>query len=260
MTSNTTTFDSMNWITQGVPQPEKLSWVLSADTKNEMLARYHEVASIYNKSQYEVIDLWLLASKDAEDRAARYDQIADLYDTFTSSVGVMDAAEVAAGYVAKYVPKEARILDIGAGTGAMGYFLYHHQGYRNLEALDISPGMLEEARKKNVYKALHRKELGVRWDFPDGAFDAVTCINMLPDPTAVSVDVVFDEPIRLAKKGGHIVFTLVDMGVDKLGYTAKLAELQDAGLWQSVDISEKVKATDGWTKELTPRTYVYRVL
>lgn len=260
MTTASTAFDAMSWITKGEPEPEKLSWVLRPEDKNEMLARYSQVASLYNKDEYEVICLWVLAAKDTTDRAARYGQIAHMYETLTSGIGLMDGVALAASYFAQYVPKDARILDIAAGTGSMGRYLFQEHGYRHLEALDISTGMLEEARKKNVYMAFHQKALGEAWDFPDGAFDAATCINMLPDPTAVSVDIAFNEPIRVTRPGGYIVFTLIVMGAEKLGYLDKLAELEAAGKWKSVDVSKAVDAGAGWSKPLTPRAYVYQVL
>ena len=46
---------------------------------------------------------------------------------------------------------EVKIIDCGAGTGLCGVEL-HKLGYTNLCALDISPEMLNEARKKNVYQ------------------------------------------------------------------------------------------------------------
>ena len=49
--------------------------------------------------------------------------------------------------------KNMRILDAGAGTGIIGEMLVK-QGYTNIDALDISQNMLNEAKKKNVYKRL----------------------------------------------------------------------------------------------------------
>ena len=44
---------------------------------------------------------------------------------------------------------EIKIIDAGAGTGMLGIEL-GKLGYNNLYALDISQGMLDEAKKKNV--------------------------------------------------------------------------------------------------------------
>lgn len=256
----TKSFDAMSWIVKGEPEPEKLAWAVSVQDKDEMLSRYAQISSLYNKSEYEVICLWLLAAKDIAERGDRYAQIAHMYETITSHIGMMDGVALAASYTARYVSREARILDAAAGTGSVGKYLFHEHGYRNIEALDISTGMLAEAKKKNVYTAFHQMELGGTWDFPDDAFDATTCINMLPDPTAVDVDVVFNEPIRVTKPGGYIIFTLIESGAKKHGYIDKLAELEAAGNWKAVDVSESVDAGAEWGKPLTPRIYVYQVL
>ena len=49
--------------------------------------------------------------------------------------------------------KNMKILDAGAGTGMIGEMLVK-QGYTNIDALDISQNMLNEAKKKNVYNRL----------------------------------------------------------------------------------------------------------
>ena len=47
---------------------------------------------------------------------------------------------------------EIKIVDVGEGTGLIGMEL-HKLGYPDLYGLDISPEMLNEAKKKNVYKS-----------------------------------------------------------------------------------------------------------
>ena len=44
------------------------------------------------------------------------------------------------------LPKEAKILDCGAGTGLLSYFL-QPLGYANIDALDGCEKMLEKAKK-----------------------------------------------------------------------------------------------------------------
>ena len=49
--------------------------------------------------------------------------------------------------------KDIKILDAGAGTGAIGEML-KARGYTNVDALDISQEMLNLAAPKNLYKKL----------------------------------------------------------------------------------------------------------
>ena len=46
-----------------------------------------------------------------------------------------------------------KIIDAGAGTGLNGVELFK-LGYTNIDALDISQEMLNEAKKKNIYNML----------------------------------------------------------------------------------------------------------
>ena len=71
---------------------------------------------------------------------------------------------------------EIKIIDAGAGTGLMGVEL-QKLGYTTLCALDISEGMLNEAKKKNVYKkficaALTEQEIP---EIHTAEFDALIC-------------------------------------------------------------------------------------
>ena len=71
---------------------------------------------------------------------------------------------------------EIKIIDAGAGTWLMAVEL-QKLGYTTLCALDISKGMLNEAKKKNVYKkficaALTDKKIP---EIQTGEFDALIC-------------------------------------------------------------------------------------
>src|SRR5262245_43819611 len=102
---------------------------------------------------------------------ARYDEWASSYEEeMGDHSGQREAVEV----VARYAAPGARILDAGCGTGLPGQMLAE-RGFRNLEGLDISAGMLREASKKGCYRALHQGVLGEPLSFADAAFDIVLC-------------------------------------------------------------------------------------
>ena len=64
-------------------------------------------------------------------------------------------AESSDGALKDNFPEKAKddlkIIEVGAGTGLIGIEL-QTLGYSNLHALDISPEMLKEAKKRNIYK------------------------------------------------------------------------------------------------------------
>ncbi len=56
--------------------------------------------------------------------------------------------------------KNARILDVGAGTGLVGEHL-KKRGFFNLDALEPSRGMLEVAESKDIYRKLYSDRISV---------------------------------------------------------------------------------------------------
>ena len=64
-------------------------------------------------------------------------------------------AECLEGVLTENFPEKAKddlkIIDVGAGTGLIG-IEFQKLGNSNLHALDISPEMLKEAKKRNIYK------------------------------------------------------------------------------------------------------------
>ena len=71
-----------------------------------------------------------------------------------------------------------------------------------------------------------------------------------------------DELIRVTRPGGHLVFSISQPAFDESGFKEKLAQLDSAGLWQSVFVSRDYyplpdSASEG---DLTAKAYVYQVV
>ena len=109
----------------------------------------------------------VFAASNTQELAVRYDDWAASYD---ADMGDHGGPEEAADAVQRFTPSpDARILDAGCGTG-MGGLLLASRGFRHLEGLDLSAGMLREAAKKGCYQALHQETLGGPLSFPSGTF------------------------------------------------------------------------------------------
>ena len=89
---------------------------------------------------------------------AVYQSWADKYDTDNAALGFR-LPMLAAGFVARYVSADASILDAGAGTGLVGASL-KVLGYDQIEAIDISQEMLDQAAKTGAYQNLGVQVLG----------------------------------------------------------------------------------------------------
>lgn len=95
---------------------------------------------------------------------------------------------------------DLRILDVGAGTGLVGNILRDY-GYRNIDALDISQRMLDEAKKRNIYKNMFCAALGEKPipGIENDQYDAVICVGTLTVGHVKPVSL--DEIVRIVKKG-----------------------------------------------------------
>lgn len=106
------------------------------------------------------------------------------------------------------------LLDVGCGSGYLISVLAAERKDAEFYGLDISPKMLEQARKKlAAVRNVTLTEGGAnRLPYPDGSFDAVTCImsfHHYPYPYEAVA-----EACRVLRAGGTYVLS----DVDKHGY------------------------------------------
>jgi len=162
---------------------------------------------------------WIYSSRNNQELTERYDQWAKDYDAELEQDFEWQGPQRTTEFFARYVPRTASILDAGAGTGLMGEILAK-LGYHDLVAMDLSPGMLEEARKKNLYRELHQMVMGEPLDYATDSFDAV---------------------------------------VEKNGFKEKQAALESEGKWKFVEASEKFQALPKGEPDVYHQVWVYRV-
>ena len=199
---------------------------------------------------------WIYASESVGQLEERYDRWAADYDADLLNdfgwLGPRQAADV----FRRYVPASARVLDAGAGTGLVGERL-KGLGYSNIEALDLSAGMLEEARKKNAYTAFHQMTLGETLDFPTGAFDATVCVGVLTLGHAPANSLY--EMVRVTRPGGHVVFTLRPDVYENNGFREVQDELAATGRWTLEEATEPIASLPKGEPDVLFRVWVYRV-
>jgi SAM-dependent methyltransferase len=154
-----------------------------------------------------------------------YDQWAQSYDSDMAEVGYRHPA-VALALLSRHVPRgTGPILDAGAGTGLIGELL-GIVGYPVVDALDASPGMLELARAKSVYRELHHAYLGERLPFEDGRYAVAVSTGVF---TAGHVGVEgLPELCRVVRADGHVVLT-VKVTVWESGFADFLGRCENDG-------------------------------
>jgi len=150
--------------------------------------------------------------------------------------------------------KESRVLDAGCGTGLVGEVL-NRMGYENVDAMDFSSDMLDEAEKKAVYNRLIQEDMNGDLDIPDRHYDATICVGTF---TYAHVGPhAFDELVRVTRPGGHICFTIRDGAYQEYGYRNKMLEMEACARWELQELREE----DYLLKEnVTAKFCTYKVL
>ena len=193
---------------------------------------------------------------NAPDEIARaYDEWAATYDADMAKAGYRHPA-IGLALLARYLPRGAApILDAGAGTGLLGEWL-GLIGYPQVEALDISEGMLAVAQSKNIYVALHRAALGSTLQFPDNYFAAVISTGVFTSGHVGAEGL--DELIRATRQGGIIVLTVKD-AVWYSGFEMRLRQLGSKGVIEIKEETEPYVSMPGEAGTTPNRAIVFRV-
>ena len=168
-----------------------------------------------------------------EELSKAYDEWAKSYDSDMADVGYRHPA-IAVGLVSRHLPAGSTpILDAGAGTGLVGELL-DVMGYPVIDALDASEGMLEIARRKNVYRDLHYAFLGQTLPFETGHYAAAVSTGVF---TAGHVGVEgLPELFRVVRLGGLIVLS-VKMTVWDDGFEEYLGRADRDGAIDFVEVT-----------------------
>ncbi len=100
------------------------------------------------------------------------------------------------------LPPPRRVLDLGTGTGVVALALAERYTEAEIVGIDLSPGMIEEARRKLPSELAGRVRFEVgdasALACPDGDFELVVLSNMIP---------FADELARVVAPGGTLVLS-----------------------------------------------------
>jgi SAM-dependent methyltransferase len=172
-------------------------------------------------------------AKGADEVAALYDRWAGTYDEEMAKAGYRHPS-ICLALMARHLPKGAGpLLDAGAGTGLIGEWL-GIMGYPQVEALDISQGMLDVAAAKGAYKAYHRLALGGELPFADGYFAGIVSSGVFTTGHVGAEGL--DELVRVTRPGGAIVLTVKTTLWDG-AIAAKAEELAASGLVRTAELT-----------------------
>ncbi|XP_069182321.1 methyltransferase-like protein 27 [Procambarus clarkii] len=200
--------------------------------------------------------------QDPHQLIAKYDEWCKIYDKIIDCVHYRGHV-IAADYVAQKVPEDrrqhVRVIDIAAGTGAVGLEL-HNKGFTNIDALEPSDGMLNILKETRVYNLIYKEFISQDpTTIPEDTYDVVVTSGSLVE-SHMPVQAI-DEFIRITKPGGLVIIvtdvkylTTVEAYKDKLEPHMECLEQQ--GLWQK----ETRTVVPNYYNENDAVVFIYRVV
>jgi SAM-dependent methyltransferase len=172
-----------------------------------------------------------------EDARRMYGDWAASYDeSFATAWGYIAPREIAAILKDEIGPR-AEILDIGAGTGLVA----EHLRGLTVDALDLTPEMLEIARPKGLYRGLTLGDLTKPLSIPDASYDAVvSCGTFTHGHVGPEC---FPELLRITRPGAVFACGTIGPVLDGAGFGSALARLVAHGQitpvqWRDIPIYE----------------------
>lgn len=198
----------------------------------------------------------MYASENNQQLQERYDQWAEEYDEDLDSDFGYVMPRIAAETFKQFVPTESRVLDAGAGTGMVGVEL-HRLGYTNIDAMDMSRGMLDEARGKGVYGSLYQMVMGEPLDLETGSYDAVICVGVLTLGHAPAHSL--DELARIVRPGGLVTFTMRPDVYRQNGFMEQQQQLESNGTWEIVNVTREFLGLPKGEPDVFFQVWTYRI-
>lgn len=194
-----------------------------------------------NKSAREILN-YSIAATDRSRANELYNTWANKFDDDMEKVAYYGPKQLLEQFDKLNVPKNARILDVCSGTGAVARELAK-RGYTDIHAYDGSEGMIRRAKKDGIYKSyVHQLyEPGVKMPFVSAEFDCVLLAAIFA-PGHLPI-VALREICRITKKGGVIAWINSDPAYyeDKDeqyangGFYKLLDELTQKGYWKACE-------------------------
>ena len=94
-----------------------------------------------------------------------------------------------------------RAADLACGTGRIGRWL-KDRGVHEIDGVDLTPEMLEQARAKGIYRRLEIAD-ATRTELPDDQYDLVTVV--LVDEHLPDLGPLYREAARICRQGGFCI-------------------------------------------------------
>lgn len=163
--------------------------------------------------------------KTPKDNINLYKIWASSYDDDFAKKNDFRSPSLISNYFSQYSHNmDAPILDVGAGTGLIGEEM-NANNKLELDAIDISPEMLQAAKLKNCYSKIIEADLTKKLNIENDSYGAIVSAGTFTHghigPNAL------DELIRIVKPNGLFVITIHSKFFVKSNFKQKFNEIKD---------------------------------
>ncbi|XP_067942639.1 ubiquinone biosynthesis O-methyltransferase-like [Watersipora subatra] len=138
------------------------------------------------------------------DKVAYYNTNVSTYED-AMAAGDYSGPRMTAELLHKYLNGrlDAKILDVGGGTGLVVKELKKLAPYNNVDGLDPAEGMLTVAKESGLYNNIFPQFFTLESDVPSNSYDALSCCGaFIPDH--IKAEVV-TKMCDIVKPGGYVV-------------------------------------------------------
>jgi predicted TPR repeat methyltransferase len=142
-----------------------------------------------------------------------YDGFASLYDQHVvAGLKYKLPREVARMIVERYAGHAYNVLDLGCGTGLLGACLGRIPG--SLVGVELSPPMIEQAARHNVYDKFHNVDLLDALEAtPESLYDVIAALDVFI--YAGDMTAAIPNAFRILRSGGHFMFSCEEATEDE---------------------------------------------
>ena len=154
---------------------------------------------------------------------------------------------------------DARIVDLGCGTGLVGEELWKH-GYKNIDGVDLTPELLELAKTKGIYSSLKQGIMGSpecqKLGIEANQYDAAICVGVFT--LAHVKQEGLDDLVHVIKPGGLACYGIREQALNdpQSKYQEKMEQFCKDGKWKLVTKLHE----SGYLKEDRAWFFVYQIL
>lgn len=160
--------------------------------------------------------------RDPDAARAFYDSWASSYDAEIRDAGYATSVRCASALAEHVDDLTTPILDFGCGTGLSGQ-AFKEAGFSQIDGVDLSPAMLEQARTKNIYRNLSLVEADAT---PNGKYSVISAVGVISLGAAPSTTI--DVLMHALPKGGKLVVSFNDQTLADPMQTGRLNEWIDS--------------------------------